>query len=103
MGDDFARTYAEDIMLRLSKCLGPHNSQVAQMVQHSRFPVLIAALELETLPEDIRANSVISNKAPFILSKVLDVSKYVAERRRAGYTGYLFDLLDEGPEHVVMP
>ena len=101
--DDFAGIYAEDIMLHLSNCSGPHNTPVAQLLQHVRFPVLVAALELGTLPEHVGASSVVPGKAPLVLSMMLDVVEYVAERRRTGYTGYLFDLLDERPDNVVLP
>ena len=101
--DDIARTYAEDIMLHLPRCSAPHNSQLAQTLHSVRFPVLIASLELSTVPEDICASSVTLGERPLVLSRMRDVVEHVAERRRAGYTGYLFDLTDAGPDFAVLP
>jgi hypothetical protein len=100
--DDVARVYAEDIMLHMSKHL-TSNASLEVPRNFVGLPVLVASLELEEVPRGTWDSITMLNKAPLCLRKILDLVDFVWRRRRAGYAGNIFDLIDEGPDFVVVP
>lgn len=72
-------------------------------LQQVGFPILIAALELADFPDEIWQSLPLLNAAPQALSKLKAIIDYVWTERRQGYTGNMLDLVDQGPEFMVIP
>ncbi|KEF63160.1 uncharacterized protein A1O9_01136 [Exophiala aquamarina CBS 119918] len=98
--DDVAQWHANNIMLdflRYPELVGP-DAQLRQV----GFPILIAALELPDPMSEIWQSIPLLKVAPICLAKLKSLVEYVWTERRQGYSGYLLDLVDQGPDFVVI-
>lgn len=100
MRDDVAKWHASNIMLEYLRYpeLAGKNAQL----QQGGFPILIAALELPDLPNEIWQSIPLLKAAPICLAKLKELVEYVWIERRQAYSGYLLDLVDQGPDFVVI-
>ena len=100
-GDDVAKWHASGVMVEYLRYpeLAGENAQLRQV----GFPILIAALELLDLPDDIWQSIPLLKAAPICLAKLKALVEYVWMKRQQGYIGYLLDLVDQGPDFVVIP
>ncbi|KAH8807315.1 hypothetical protein F5884DRAFT_674939 [Xylogone sp. PMI_703] len=100
-GDDIATLYANKIKSEFLKSLtlaGP-----STRVHHVAFPILMASLEITNVPEDIWENITLLTIAPEVFTKMKDFIGYVWTERSRGFVGYISELVDQGPDFVVIP
>jgi hypothetical protein len=93
--------YAEDIMKLVSKysaLLTPGTK-----LQNVTFPVLVAALEIADISKEIWEEMPLLAASPTCAQKMRCFIEFVWLQRRRGCTSFIFDLVDEGPEFVVIP
>ncbi|KIW68539.1 hypothetical protein PV04_04478 [Phialophora macrospora] len=99
--DDIAKTYADDILATLQEYLLPVGQ--GEKLQHIVLPIFLAALEIPNLAKETWA-CLSPLKAPsFCLKKLSAVVGFVWEQRLSGFSGSMFDLLETGPDFVVIP
>lgn len=99
--DDVARELADSIMSdfsRYSALLKP-----GSRLQNVGFPILLAALEIQDLPKDIWGLITLSAAAPIFVAKVSAMIDWVWKERCNGSTSFLLDLIEQGPDFVVIP
>ncbi|KAK5064421.1 hypothetical protein LTR84_000254 [Exophiala bonariae] len=99
--DDTAWEYANSITLEFLTYQALAGNVV--QLQQVGFPILIAALELAEFPDEIWDSIPLFNAAPQALIKLKTAIDYVWTKRRHGYNGYMLDLVDGGPDFVVIP
>jgi len=99
--DDVANSYANSIMhifSRYSALVGP-----GTRLHNIAFPILMAALEISSVPKEIWKGMTLLTLAPTCVAKMLTFVEYVWAERRCGSTRLIFDLIDSGPDFVVVP
>jgi len=99
--DDIAHAYANNIMLESSSysaSIGPGAS-----LQNATFPILIAALEIPHIWREISRGIPLLSVAPVCVAKMSALVEYVWTKRICGSMSLIFDLLDEGPDFLVIP
>jgi hypothetical protein len=99
--DDVAISYANSIMLDFSKysaLVGP-----VAILQNVAFPILMATLEISDVSKEIWKHVALSAAAPEFVAKISALVEYVWMERCCGFTGFIFDLVDNGPDFVVIP
>lgn len=99
--DDVALLHAENIVLEFLSYQELAGKDV--QLQQVGFPIFIAALELPDLPNEIWNSIPVLSAAPTALAKLQASLDYVWKERWQGYSGYMLDLVDQGPEFVVIP
>ena len=99
--DDRALWYANNIMAdfdRFSALLVPGSS-----LKNVTFPVFLAMLETREASDELSKRSAWTNVAPRCVAKLSALIAHVWKNRDCGFVGFLFDLIDSGPEFVVLP
>jgi hypothetical protein len=99
--DDTASCYANSIILDFMSCstsLGPGES-----LHNVAFPILVAALEIPTVPSEIWKSIKLLAIAPACVTKILDLVDHVWLKRRLGSMSFLLDLVEDGPDLVILP
>jgi hypothetical protein len=99
--DDVAKWHASNIMLEFMRY--PDLVGTEAQLQQVAFPILVAALELPDLPSEIWESIPLLKAAPICLAKLKAFVEYVWSERWKGYHGYMLDLVDQGPDFVVIP
>lgn len=100
-GDDTAISLANSILhdfLQYQEMTGS-----AASLHNTAFPVLLASLEISDMPTVIWNSIAMFNLAPVCLAKMQALVESVWTTRLNGSRDYLFDLVDAGPDFVVVP
>lgn len=100
-GDDAGRSLANSILqdaLQYQEILGSGKS-----LHNAVFPVLMASLEIPQVPPRIWNSFTVLNLAPICSAKLRELIEYVWIQRRHGSFDYLLDLVNAGPDFVVLP
>ncbi|RDW74845.1 hypothetical protein BP6252_05987 [Coleophoma cylindrospora] len=99
--DDTALQYARSIMDDFSKfsALVPPGTTL----QNVTFPILIAALEIRNVPKETWRNIALSAAAPTCVAKMLAFVEYVWVERELGFTDFILNLVDTGPDFDAIP
>lgn len=98
--DHVAKSYADSIVAELS-----HYMAVAgpgKTLPHTAFPLFMAMLETTELPKEFWDNITLKKVIP-VSRKLSAVVEFVWKKRLAGFTGSMFDLIDNGPDFVIVP
>ncbi|KUJ18210.1 uncharacterized protein LY89DRAFT_41780 [Mollisia scopiformis] len=95
--DDIAISHANSILLDYAR----YSALVS--LQMVTFPILLAALEVEDVDEGIWKSMPLLAAAPTCIGKMGAFVEYVWMRRLSGCTGFIFDVVDSGPEFIVVP
>jgi hypothetical protein len=99
--DDIATSYANSIMLDFSKfsvLVKP-----ASRLQNITLPIFMAALEIPDASKEIWRSIALLTVAPKCVAKIMALVDYVWIERNCGCTRFLFDLVDDGPDFVIIP
>ncbi|RDW85969.1 hypothetical protein BP5796_04294 [Coleophoma crateriformis] len=99
--DDAALQYAKSIMNDFSNfsALVPPGTKL----QNVTFPILIAALEIPNVPKETWENIALSAAAPTCVAKMLAFIEYVWVERGLGFTDFILNLVDTGPDFDAIP
>ncbi|KIV90086.1 hypothetical protein PV10_07428 [Exophiala mesophila] len=100
-GDDLATSYADAIMAEFSRyheAAGP-----GAELHFVTFPILVASWELPALSKGVWESVAPLNMAPICSAKMHTLIDYVWKERRQGYSGLILDLVERGPDFVVLP
>lgn len=98
--DDIASLHASNIMLEFSQyqdSAGPD-----ARLHHVAFPILMASLEISDVPQEVWESIPSLAVAPVCAAKMQAVVEHVWMERLCGSTSLLFDLIDTGPDFVVL-
>lgn len=99
--DDLASSYANSILLEFSKysaSVGPDTT-----LPYVAFPILMAAFEIPNVPNELWKSITLLSAAPVCAAQMLGIVEYVWIQRRFGFAGFIFDLVDDGPDFTVVP
>ncbi|KAG4431312.1 hypothetical protein IFR05_013209 [Cadophora sp. M221] len=99
--DNVAREHADSIMSDFSKysaLLKPGES-----LQNVGFPILLVALEIQDLPKNVWKYITLSAAAPVFEAKISAMIDWVWMERSSGSTSFLLELVERGPDFVVIP
>jgi len=99
--DDTAKDYASDILAKLKDYLSLSGPQ--EKLQHTALPMFLAALEIPNLAEQTWICLSLLKAPSICLKKLSAVVDFVWEQRSEGYSGFILDLLETGPDFVVIP
>jgi hypothetical protein len=99
--DDSAKAYAGDIVLNLQEYLISLGQE--EKLQHTVLPMFLAALEIPNLASQIWGCLSLLKAPSICLKKLLAVVEYVWEQRSRGFSGFMFDLLETGPDFTIVP
>ncbi|KIW92612.1 uncharacterized protein Z519_06459 [Cladophialophora bantiana CBS 173.52] len=99
--DDIAKAYATEIVAKLHEHLVSLGQE--EKLQHTALPMFLAALELPNLAQETWTRLSLLKAPSICLKKLAAVVEFVWEQRSSGFSGSLFDLLEAGPEFVVIP
>ncbi|KAH7364164.1 hypothetical protein BKA65DRAFT_131146 [Rhexocercosporidium sp. MPI-PUGE-AT-0058] len=100
-GDNIARDHADNIMSDFSKYSAMLNP--GERLQNVGFPILLVALEIQDLPKDIWKHITLSAAAPIFEAKISAMIDWVWMERSNGSRNFLLDLVERGPDFVVIP
>ena len=99
--DSIALALANTIMLNFFKFVSHIGPDVK--VPYVTFPILLASLEIGNLEADVWESMALLMLAPVCAAKILACVEHVWEKRRQGFSGFLWELTDTGPEFVIVP
>lgn len=99
--DDIAGAYANSILLEFSKYSA--SSGPGTRLQFVTFPGFMATLEIPDAWKEIRKTIPLLSVAPACRAKMSAFVKFVWMKRNCGSTSFMFDLVDEGPDFLVIP
>lgn len=99
--DDIASSHANDIILECTKYLA--SAELGAGLDNITFPILMAALEIANLPQEIWKSITLLAVAPICVAKMSSLVQYVWIKRYSGSTSFLLDLVHSGPDFVICP
>ncbi|KAJ9632903.1 hypothetical protein H2204_007471 [Knufia peltigerae] len=99
--DYVAVAYADTVALELSNYLSA--AAPRKKLQFVFVPIFLSMLESRTLSEEVWKSLKIMDGPSLGLDKLAKAVKAAWDKRDAGFSGSLFDLLESGPSFVVLP
>jgi len=99
--DSVAISLANSILLEFSR-YSAHTVPGLQ-VPYVAFPVLLATLEDPNVSMEIWESMPLLALAPICVGKIVAFVEYAWDKRRNGFEGFLYQLVDSGPEFIVVP
>jgi hypothetical protein len=98
--DSTARGYARDILRDFTT----YSAGLASgKLRHVAFPIFLAATELPDMSSSIWSQIDLFDIAEHCRNKLMEFVTYLWSQRKAGYCGYLHELVRDGPAFVMVP
>ena len=101
--DLIAVSLAQQILLEFSRYSTLVDVENGAKMPYVVLPILLAALEISDVSREIWDSMALLSLAPVCAGKIADFVEFVWERRRHGFAGYMWELVDEGPDFIVVP
>jgi hypothetical protein len=99
--DDIAISFASSILFEFSKYITLCGSTTE--LPSVTCPILLAAFEIPDVSAEVWERLPLLHAAHTCFVQTLSFVNYVWLRRRCGYEGFVFDLVDDGPAFTVIP
>lgn len=99
--DETAVSLANDILAERSAFFAHQGKE--DTLQNVALPLFLALLEVPLSPMDIWESSTRLRVRPACVDTLITFHEYFWQQKQSGYTGSLFDLVDNGPTFVPLP